>query len=242
MAEQSLMDGVSPQDPPSGAGDPPQDPPAGDPPAGDPPADAYTPPADKAALDALIAQAVTEAQSKPREGVPEKPEDYKLPEIEGLQAEELESSNVFKTVRAAALDMGMPQDKFEGFVKAWAEAEEAEIVAVKEEQMALLGKDETAVKTRLGTLAGALQRMLPAEEANALMGAATSAGVVKALERFVNKTPSGREVAVPDSKDSPEAIAALMKSDAYMGREDQRDPAVIARVDKFFAEGGTLKS
>lgn len=243
MASQSLMDTPDPQDPPSGDGvpppqDPPQDPPASDPPS-DPPA--FTPPADQAALDALIQQGVTEAQARAREGVPEKPEDYKVPEIEGVDSASFESSTVFRTLRAAALDMAVPQDKFDGFVKAWVEAEESEITEYRTEQMALLGKDDTAVKARLGTLSGALQRMLPADEAEALMGAATSAGVVKALERFVNKSPAPREVPISEQRDDAATIQKLMNSDAYMGHEHQRDPTVIARVDKFFAEGGSLK-
>lgn len=239
MAMQSLIDGNEPPEPSDDSGTPPVEPPV-TPPADEPPA--FTPPADQAALDALIADGVTAAQAKAREGVPEKPEDYVLPEMEGVDKEELEGNNVYKQLRAAAADMGVPQERFDGFVKAWYEAEQTEIKELRDEQLALLGKDEATVNTRLTTLSGAVQRMLPAPEAKALMDMATTADAVKAIERLVNKTPtSTRDAVTMQPKDDAATISKLMASDAYMGREDQRDPEVIARVDKFFADGGTLK-
>lgn len=176
-----------------------------------------------------------------REGVPETPEGYEIPEIDGVDRELLEGSNVFVTMREAAHDLGMKPDKWNEFVGKWAAAEKQEIEAYRDEQLAMLGKDENQVKTRLGSLSGALTRMLPAEEASALMGAAVSAGVVKALERLISNRPATPTSTTVPQKDDAKTIAKLMNSREYMGHEHERDADVVARVDKFFAEGGSLK-
>lgn len=246
MPGNSLLDGVDPVDPPEGddlgkaRGSQEGQDPSGE--GQDPGANEYTAPASQEELDQLIQQRLDAAEADRLKDRPENAEGYTIPEIEGLDAEELQGSTVFQTMRSAAHEAGMSQASFDKFVADWAEAEKAEVETYRDEQMALLGTDEQAVKTRLGTLSGALTRMLPKDEAEALLGAAASAGVVKALERLISKSPAPKLPPRDEAKDDAATIASLMNSKEYMGMEHERDPKVVARVDAFFAAGGTLKS
>ena len=144
MPGSSLLDGIEPEGtPPEGTppeGTPPEGtPPEGTPPEGTPPEGADELPKSPEELQAAITKALEDAETKRREGVPEAPDGYTVPEIEGVDVEELTGSNVFKTMRSAAHDAGMSQATFDEFVGAWAEAEKAEIEAFKTEQMSLLG-------------------------------------------------------------------------------------------------------
>lgn len=240
--DQSLLNGVEPNDnddqanqpngnqEPNGGSDP--DPnPNGDP---DPnQGEGEQPKTEEEIREAILAEM--------REGVPDSPEGYEVPDIEGIDKETLESSTVFVTMREAAHQLGMKPDKWGEFVGKWAAAEKQEIESYREEQLALLGKDTAQVQSRLGNLSGALTRMLPADEARELMGAAVSAGVVKALERLISNRPANPTATNVPQKDDPATIAKLMNTKEYMGYEHERDPEIVARVEKFFAEGGSLK-
>jgi len=230
----SLLSGVDPVDPPEG-----QTPPPTTEVSGELPPEGQTPPEEVAKTEEEIRATLL---AELREGVPEKPEDYTVPEIEGLDKEALESSSVYQTMREAAHELGMKPDKWNEFLGKWSSAERQEMDTFRDEQLALLGKDEGVVKQRLGTLSGALTRMLPEDEAKALMGVAVSAGTIKALERLIGNKPSQSTVVSFPQKDDGPTIAKLMNSKEYMGYEHERDPTIVARVEKFFAEGGTLKA
>jgi hypothetical protein len=162
-----------------------------------------------------------------------------MPEIEGWDADAAADSPVFSTMRQAAFDAGLSNERFAELAKGYVEAEAAKADARYEEQMNALGTDRDAVKARMGTLGTALTRMLPKEQASALVSLAVNADAVKAIEALVNRAPKGAGTTTPPpAADSWETISALMNSDAYMGREDQRDPAVVARVERFFNSGG----
>jgi hypothetical protein len=231
--EPSLLSGVEPVEPPEG-----QTPPTTEvngelPPKGQP-----APEGEPVKTEADIrASILTEL----REGVPEKPEDYVIPDIEGLDKEALEGSTVYQTMREAAHELGMKPDKWNEFLGKWSSAEKQEMDSYRDEQISLLGRDESQVKQRLGTLSGALTRMLPEDEAKALMSAAVSAGTIKALERLISSNATQRTVSAVEAPDSAEIIRKLMNSKEYMGYEHERDPVIVARVEKYFAAGGTLK-
>lgn len=238
MPGQSLLDGIDPVDPPVDPQNPSPDPVDDNPP--EEPSDEIVLPQTEEELQQRIDEALSAAASQPKEGVPATAEEYTIPEIDGIAADEISSSTVFQTIRSAAHEAGVPQEAFNKLVTDWHAAEVAEVETYRTEQLALLGQDEEKVKLRLGTLSASLTRLLPEAEAKELMGAAASAGVVQALERLINRAPAPRSPVQQPEKDDESTIKKLMNSPEYMGLEHERDPEVVARVDRYFAGGGTV--
>lgn len=241
MASRGLIDPTEPDDDDAGA--PPVVPPEGDAPPGDPPPvtppgetpPGETPPADAEALRTQIREELEAERTKDR---PESADAYTLPEIEGWDAEAAADSPVFSTMRQAAFDAGLSNEAFAKLAGDYVEAERVKANERYEAELGLLGKDPEAVKQRTKALGTALTRMLPKDQATALINSATTADSIKAIEALINRAPKGGTSAPPAARDDWATISQLMNSDAYMGREDQRDPKVVARVEAYFNAGG----
>lgn len=211
--------------------DPPADP--VDPPVVADPVDPVDPPTDD--IDPEIRERVLASL---RDGVPETPEGYTLPELDGFDRESAEGSATIKAMREAAHKAGLKPEAFNEAVKTYVEAETAEAAKFHEEQMALLGKDEAQRGQRISAINSQLTAALPKEQAEALMGAAMSADVVLAIETLLAKRPVTTTAEPPKPMDDWPTINKLMNSTEYMGYEHERDPAVVARVEAYFARGG----
>jgi len=226
-----LVDDPTPVAEPPAPAEPAPDPPAEPGPASDP-----VPPGDDIPDD--VRQRVLDEL---RVGVPATPEDYVIPDIEGFDKETAADSAIFKTMRSAAHEAGLKPEAFDKLVQDYVTAEVAETNEFHSKQMALLGKDETAQQARVGQVNAALTRMLPKELAEGLMHVAATAAAVQAIEALINRAPSAAPSAPPAPKDDADTIRKLMNSKEYMGYEHERDPAIVARVDRFFEAGGTIK-
>lgn len=172
--------------------------------------------------------------------MPETPDAYELPEIEGVDPNDLAGSTM-TVLRTAAHEAGIKPDAFKKLVTDWHTAQAEEIATFQQEQMALLGPNEDAIKQRVGKVATFLTRTLPEDEREALMAMATTAAGVKALERLMSRAPTAAGSSAPaQPEDTPDTIRQLMNSKAYSGFGSERDPAVVKRVEAFFEKGGKV--
>lgn len=213
-----------------------------------PPADGTPPepPAEPPAGEVEITDEIRErVLTQLREGVPETPDAYELPaalfegkEGDDLKAaqDEINSSPLMKRVREAAHKAGMKPEEFQEFVSGYFEEEARVASEAYDAERKQLGANDEAIKKRVGDLTGAIQRTLPADEAQALIALTTTAASVRALERLINRTPATTAATPPAPADDWPTIEALMNSDKYMGYNP--DPSVVARVDRYFANGG----
>jgi len=236
------------------AGDPPADPNAQTPPdpkqnSGDPPASSGTERPEwlpeefwgdngfnQDALEAL------KSRPEPQADVPASAEAYKLPEIEGFDAEKAGASPLFAALRKNAHANGMGQAAFEATIKDYVEGESARAEEYEAEQKKLLGSNADQRLKALGTW---LDSSLPPEKANALRAMATNADAVAGLEELMNskaKIPPRGDPPAPKPAKTKDEIRKLMQSDAYRGTPEQRDPAVVKEVEAFFAAEAAAKT
>jgi hypothetical protein len=208
-----------------------------DPPA-DPPAPAVRPEGipDQLWSDTGFNADAFAAYRPPADDLPASVDAYQLPKIGDKDVPaEIASSPFMATLRQGAFDAGIGQEGFNGLVTKWLEADEQAAQSYFDEQDKLIGQNR---ETRASAIATWLDSSLPAEQAAALRSVSTNADVFKALEALMNKgaAPAPRTDVPVTKGDTLEEIQKLMSTPAYNGRRDQRDPAVVARVDKFFEE------
>jgi hypothetical protein len=173
--------------------------------------------------------------------MPSSADAYAVPKVEGIDLDAVAQTPFFSTLRQAAFDAGLGQEGFAKIVSDWAEAEKADSDTYFNEQQAKLGAN---VETRSSTLSTWLDSNLPKEEAAALRSALSSAEVFTALERLMNKGSNAAPRSEPTQvqRATKAEIDSLMASKAYSGRQNERDPAVIAKVDKWFEEEAALEA
>jgi hypothetical protein len=175
-----------------------------------------------------------------RAGVPDTPDGYALPEIDGLDREQAGKSPVVAAMRAAAHKAGMAPEAFSEamtqYVTLSLAAEEEAYTA----EMAALGE---GAKERINRLNSALGASLPAELASALAASATSAASVKAIEKLLEsggrQAPAGDQTNTPPRKSKAE-IEAVMNTPEYYDHR-KRNAAIVAEVDKWFEDEAAQK-
>lgn len=201
--------------------DPPADPPAeslvNDPPAGDPPADAFVPPADQAALDKLIQDAVEAA--KPAAVEPLTVEDITVPEGFELQPE---MATEFLEILNGDQS---PKDRVNALIglhaKVLSEAQEADSKAWDE--MQTKWKDEAKADPDIGgaklqptlTNIGKLIDEFGNDDLRSvfnLTGAGNNPHMIKFLSKIADTLTEGKffKAGSPGAQDDPNAAAARL--------------------------------
>ncbi len=196
------------------------------------PEDAWDPEAGAPLLDKL-----GEAfQSKGKDAdVPAEASAYTAPEVEGLKAEEITGNLTYQMMAKAAHAAGMGQERFAKLSKDWIEEAIAAGETTAAEEKKLLGENADA---RLKAVADWAGSKVDADEFKALQGALSTAVGVKALEKLMTAggSTASRDVPKPaPTVETEDEIKALMASDAYSGPPGKRDPAVIKKVDAWYA-------
>jgi hypothetical protein len=177
------------------------------------------------------------------EDLPDAPEGYVIPAVEGFDAEKAAASPIFAVLRSAAHGAGIGQAGFDKLVSDYVAGETAKIDEQTTAEMALLGAN---AKARLGAVGAFLNGNLPADLAAAVGATLTTAKAVQGIEKLMSLGkpgggPRGEAPPGPTRKTKAE-IDRVMQSKEYSGKEAERDPKVIAEVDAWFqAEYGEKK-
>lgn len=250
------------------AGDPPpaDDPPADDPPAGDPPAEAERPEwlpekfwdaegkapnlenlaKSYAKLETLRGdpdKLKEEWEAERLAARPEAPDKYALPEHDALDPEALAASPVVQLARQFAFENGANQEQFEGLITAYAESEMKQIETRFTEEMAKLGDNAKARAEAVGLWA---KNSFDDQQYAAIEQITTTAAGVEAMEKMMDMLKKagvdfeGEGDPGGDEGDTIDSIRALMNTREYWDSK-KRDPAVVKRVEDFFAKNAKGK-
>jgi hypothetical protein len=160
---------------------------------------------------------------------PEKPDAYKLPELPGVA----DDQPLTGWWRNFAHETGLSQDQFEKAVRAYTETVQATLPK-PEEELAKLGDN---ARQRTEALALWASKTFDAEEMDAIRRAATTAAGVRALEKLMSGGNPASERAFEGgapAEDDEATIRGLMMDRRYWSPGD-RDPAIMKRVEAFFA-------
>ncbi len=187
--------------------------------------------------DGMRAEIEAELNAKGREGVPEAPTGYALPdtklgEVSMFPADE----PVIQEWMQKAHQQGMTQDQF-GLMLSGIESVYMDIAETQKAELQALGENG---KDRLQRLDFAFGKILPQEQHAALLNDVTSANAVQALEKILSMVKDG----VPPSGDD-HIPGRLTKDDIKEAMKDPRyrkDKAYTDRIGKmweqFHAQGG----
>jgi len=169
---------------------------------------------------------------------PEASDKYELPKFESgnVDHDALAAHPLVGWWREQAYKRGLSNDEFKAGVEQYVTALTANMPKVQDE-VAKLGENANARLERVNAWANAT--FTDPQEFAAIQQLGATADGIKALERVMKAAGNSIDVNTGDAGASPEddekSIKALMDSKAYWHPAD-RDPAVVARVEKFFAK------
>lgn len=173
-----------------------------------------------AAFEATTNEARSELPAKPEDYAFDIPDDFELPE--GIELKIDPEDPDLPVLRSWAHENAVPQKAMNELAKIFAGRElRAQTGAMEEfnKEFAALGKD---AQSRIDTIKRSLTARLPADQADALMGATFTAPAVKALEKLLSG-PGGRATtpaATPDlDKMSPREMLAFANKQAEQRRK-----------------------
>lgn len=175
---------------------------------------------------------------------PEAPDKYALPEHEAFDPEALAASPIVQLARQFAFENGANQEQFEGLINAYAESELKALDARYTEEMAKLGDNAKDRAKAVGLWA---KGTFGESEYAAIEQITTTAAGVEAMEKVMNMLKNaGVEFTLADDEaggntgDTIDDIRALMAQREYWDSK-KRDPAVVKRVEDFFAKNAKAK-
>ncbi|MCE2841211.1 MAG: hypothetical protein LW689_06905 [Novosphingobium sp.] len=171
---------------------------------------------------------------------PETPDAYELPSHDALDAEQLAASPVVGLFRKIAHETGLSQDQFAKTIADYAEAEVSRLQETANAEMKALGENGKQRAEAVGLWANQRFGSDPAKFA-AIAQICTTAAGVEAIEELMKE--AGAPAATGDAGNAggndlvqQEAeIRKLMDSREYYDPK-HRDPAVVAKVEAFFAK------
>ncbi len=201
------------------------------------------PPAKKPIVNPLIPDA-GEAEGGEEEGaaegeIPDTPEGYALPEIEGLDPEQLKTSPIVASLRAAAHKAGLPQEAFAEAIADYSERAQTQLKERTDIEIKALGDN---AKQRIASLNSTLGQRLPTDLAQALASSITTAKGIEAIEKLLatGRRTTGTVAAAPPAKSRAE-IEKMMADPRYAGRSQERDATFIAEIDKWWQDQAKAK-
>ena len=172
----------------------------------------------------------------PAADLPASADAYALPEIENFDREKAAASPIFKALMVGAFENKIGQEAFNGVIKTYVEQMTADEDARYTAEMEKMGAN---AGDRLAKVSNFIASQVPADQAAILRQMVTTADAVAAFEALMNRNanPQPRADPPPVSQRKTKAeIEALMATPAYSGRPSERNPAVIAEVDKWFED------
>jgi hypothetical protein len=181
----------------------------------------------------------TVAQEFEQERLASRPEaatDYKLPEAEHFDAEQLGSSPIVEWWRNFAHEQGYGQEQFEQAINNYAEVELARIEESYNQEMSALGENAEA---RIEAVTLWMENTFDEAQRNALGDAVTSAAGIAAVEKIIDLLKASGNVDPASFEKPPEItredIEKMMQDRRYWHPAD-RDPAIVKKVEDFFSK------
>lgn len=183
--------------------------------------------------DDLKTSLLEELENEPKEGVPDEPGGYKVPDDWGDSDEAIANTALWETFTEWAHERNLSQDDFEELVSFYASAAQPNLDAEKEK----LGPEADA---RLGKISRWVGANVDRKYFPALQGIMTSAENVEAIEAIMkltvpqNLNGDGGDTQPDQKANEEQEIRDLMASEKYRSPVN-RDPEVVKRVDEYFA-------
>lgn len=172
-------------------------------------------------------------------GIPDSPEAYELPVVDGLDADQLKASPIVGAFRNAAHKAGIPQAAFNEAIADYAERAQAQMKEQTDIEVKALGDN---AKGRIAALNSALGQRLPTALAQALAASINTAKGIEAIEQLL---ASGRRTTGTPQSAAPVKsradIEKMMADKRYTGKPQDRDPQFIAEIDKWWQDQAKIK-
>lgn len=165
---------------------------------------------------------------------PESAAEYKLPEADYLDGEQLASSPIVEWWRNFAHENGYNQEQFEAAINKYAEVEVARIQESYKQEMAALGENADA---RIEAVTLWMNNTFSEGQREALADACTTAEGIEAVEQIINMLKASGNIDPAAFEKPPEITRAdvekMMQDRRYWHPAD-RDPAFVKQVEDFF--------
>lgn len=165
---------------------------------------------------------------------PESPTDYKLPEADYLDGDQLAGSPIVEWWRNFAHESGYNQEQFETAINKYAEVEVARIQESYQREMTALGENADA---RIEAVTLWMNNSFSESQREALADACATASGVEAVEQIINMLKASGNVDPAAFEKPPEVTRAdverMMQDRRYWHPAD-RDPAFVKQVEDFF--------
>jgi hypothetical protein len=167
---------------------------------------------------------------------PEAATDYKLPESENLNSEQLAASPIVEWWRGFAHEQGYNQEQFENAINNYAQVELSRIEESYKQEMAQLGENAEA---RIEAVSLWMNNTFDEAQREALADACTSASGVAAVEKIIDMLKATGNVDEAAFEKPPEVtreeVEKMMQDRRYWHPAD-RDPAFVKKVEDFFSK------
>lgn len=167
---------------------------------------------------------------------PEAATDYKLPESESLNSEQLAASPIVEWWRNFAHEQGYNQEQFENAINNYAQVELSRIEESYKQEMAQLGENAEA---RIEAISLWMNNTFDEAQREALADACTSASGVAAVEKIIDMLKATGNVDEAAFEKPPEVtreeVEKMMQDRRYWHPAD-RDPAFVKKVEDFFSK------
>lgn len=167
---------------------------------------------------------------------PESASDYKLPESDNLDSDQLATSPIVEWWRNFAHENGYNQEQFETAISKYAEVEVARLEDSYQREMAALGENADA---RIEAVTLWMNNTFDETQRVALADACTSAAGVEAIEKVIDLLKASGNISEAAFEKPPEItrndIEKMMQDRRYW-HPAHRDPAFVKQVEEFFAK------
>lgn len=167
---------------------------------------------------------------------PEAATDYKLPESENLNSEQLAASPIVEWWRNFAHEQGYNQEQFENAINNYAQVELSRIEESYKQEMAQLGENAEA---RIEAISLWMNNTFDEAQREALADACTSASGIAAVEKIIDMLKATGNVDEAAFEKPPEVtreeVEKMMQDRRYWHPAD-RDPAFVKKVEDFFSK------
>ena len=189
--------------------------------------------------DEMKESIIAELQAEAAEGLPEKPEDYKLPElVEGINEEMVEANPLTEWWRGHCHELGLPEEIFQQGVNRYTDV----LLNAQPDLDGELKRLGENGQERVEAVNAWASTNFPPEEFEALQALGQSATGITALERIMDmqKSNMGRAEGVikPEQELTIASVKEMMNDKRYFDSR-HRDPSYVKQVDEAWARLNT---
>jgi len=181
--------------------------------------------------DDLRSQLIDELAAEAYNNRPESPDLYAIPEVEGIQIEEVANHPLTKWWSEFSYENGFDQETFQTGIQTYIESKMAEMPNY-EAEMQKLGENAKARTEAIGLWVG---KNFSPEEQKSLERICTTAEGVATVEKLMNmiRGEAGTVIDTAPSDTTEQDVKKMMQDRRYWHPAD-RDPTYIAKVESFF--------